>query len=464
MAMATTMARSWQMKKIGRVQRRNPLEMEGLLQSVLLSLPFRKILVVRSVCKLWNSILGSSTFWKAWSARHESCSCCPPWLVMVRKPPGVSVFERELIAFDPSLSTWMSLETLLPSRCPEVALEALGGPSCPLVVNYAYLDGVPSFVGFTAAGCQGGLACFVCAPRLPSYFVMDPDTIDDTAYPKEAFEWDAYYFLVINPLTGSHTILPQHPRCFPCYFMISMQTLPHHHYRIFMTTHHTLYPGDLEIFDSCTESWREGRSCWEDSDAKIGGTKELERADFLFFTMCSGKIFCYNIELDEWSQMKASLPYKWPKIWLGHESGITYIRHKGRLLVAQALFNTQATLTGFGVWELRPNTNPLHDHIEVSDWVQVAQTPRRFWDGFNGAEQNEDCPIQVKIVSSGSLICMTAVQYFNPSFEGHHFVPVLYDLDRNSWQQLPPYKGHYDFSAVFGMQPSLVAVAQQGSK
>ncbi|KAI5065613.1 hypothetical protein GOP47_0020308 [Adiantum capillus-veneris] len=142
---------------------------EGLLCRVLASLPLFKLLELRSVCKLWNSVFKSRYFSKLGSVRHENCSgFCGPWLVMmVRKPVGAPPFSRELIVFNSALGTWISLEALLPmTSCSEAALEpVLGGPSCSLVANHAIVNAnvkIPSSLHFWAAGCQGGLACFLC--------------------------------------------------------------------------------------------------------------------------------------------------------------------------------------------------------------------------------------------------------------------------------------------------------------
>ncbi|KAI5060512.1 hypothetical protein GOP47_0024932 [Adiantum capillus-veneris] len=93
----------------------NPLEMEeSLLCSGLL-------------CLLLGNLLEAPRFGKPGLPGMKNCSCCPPWLAMARKPTGAPTFARELVAFDSTLGTWISLKTLLPTRCSDAALAALGG-------------------------------------------------------------------------------------------------------------------------------------------------------------------------------------------------------------------------------------------------------------------------------------------------------------------------------------------------
>ncbi|KAI5071539.1 hypothetical protein GOP47_0013790, partial [Adiantum capillus-veneris] len=150
----------------------------------------------------------------------------------------------------------------------------------------------------------------------------------------------------------------------------------YHHYRIFLCRGYAYdVPGHLEIYDSRTASWRAGRS---HTDARIGGARELEHADFLHFSYTHGTVFVYNVELDEWSQFCGFFPCRAGlKSW--SPTGTTLFKHRGRVMVASVQCPKRGMPpTGFAVWELHSRaTDPPHttSHDEVVEWVEVARTP-----------------------------------------------------------------------------------------
>ncbi|MCO5607617.1 hypothetical protein L7F22_061814 [Adiantum nelumboides] len=145
----------------------NPLELEeGLLLTVLAFLPLLNVVKLRSVCKLWNSVLSSGSFRKAWSARHDQS--CTSWLAMARKSPAGALLQlaSELIAFDVDSGSWISLAALLSRRSwSKEVVEALRGP--PFRRNAL---GLPNIVyGSRMRERYFGLLC-VQTRRLAKYF------------------------------------------------------------------------------------------------------------------------------------------------------------------------------------------------------------------------------------------------------------------------------------------------------
>ncbi|MCO5579993.1 hypothetical protein L7F22_033861 [Adiantum nelumboides] len=144
-----------------------------------------------------------------------------------------------------------------------------------------------------------------------------------------------------------------------------------------------------------------------------------------------------------------------------NQNGSTLFRHRGQVFVAAVQFPSKSSRigAGFAVWQLRPRANaPPHDKSdeEVADWVEVARTPPHLSKQFDAALESPHANYKPKIIFSGGLICLTACLYGSHAWP-KHMLPLVYDLDQKAWSCIPPYKGHCDLTAVFGVSPSLPA-------
>ncbi|KAI5076881.1 hypothetical protein GOP47_0008946 [Adiantum capillus-veneris] len=289
-----------------------------------------------------------------------------------------------------------------------------------------------------------------------------------------------FSLVMLNPVTGAHTILPHPPANFHSghledYLDIHLQALLGHHYRLFLTpTPDFRCPGNMDIFDSHTGSWTAGRSwmAWSsdyyfDKDAKIGGAMELAHADLLRLSHWTSSIFAYSVELDEWSRINVDsgnlqVRFKY-FLFRRYPNAYKVFRHRGRILLAvfqlEGLFSNCPE--GFVVWELHLHANdaPPNAYTNVADWVEVARTPPKLWERLYGVDHDKptclkECEarpcLQAEIIVSGGLICMTA------NSKSIFYAPLMYDLDRQVWYRLPPCKEKcYDITALLGFRPSL---------
>ncbi|KAI5055866.1 hypothetical protein GOP47_0029387 [Adiantum capillus-veneris] len=147
--------------------------MEDWQWRVMALLPLRRVLQFQAVCKAWNTVLSSPEFGKFWFPKYSGS-----WLVMARRPPPESLpWEHELIAFDTSLSAWLSLSSLIGSKCSQSTLADLGGMFCSQVAN----------------GSRP-----LEEPQMEYY-----ECIHDSA---------ASYLMVLNPVTGSSMRLLPNPK------------------------------------------------------------------------------------------------------------------------------------------------------------------------------------------------------------------------------------------------------------
>ncbi|MCO5579994.1 hypothetical protein L7F22_033861 [Adiantum nelumboides] len=105
---------------------------------------------------------------------------------------------------------------------------------------------------FRAVGSQdthSSLMCFLCSPFSPFAAQATP------AFLHDAFEYHAYYIVVLNPFAGTHAVLPPPPKNTISLLdgedvSVSLQALPAHQFRVFLTPGFQFdYPGDLEIYD-----------------------------------------------------------------------------------------------------------------------------------------------------------------------------------------------------------------------
>ncbi|MCO5574807.1 hypothetical protein L7F22_028600 [Adiantum nelumboides] len=450
---------------------KSPLEEEGFACRVLASLPLLDLLQMRGVCKLWRSLVGSRIVSEAWSSAHcsrdgaggEEGSGAAPWFVMgvgcSSNEPGV---DDQFAAFDTASHRWVPFEAFLSSTCSEAALLPLGGPSLTRV-----LHSLPTFraAPFKAVGSDNGsgLVCFICRPA---------HTVSNDV---------PFSLVMLNPVTGAHTILPHPPANFYSGHLevdrldIHLQALPGYHYRVFLTpTSDFCCPGTMDIFDSRSGSWTAGRSwtAWSfdyyfDKDAKIGGAKELAHADLLRLSHWTSSIFAYSVDLDEWSRINVDskkLQVRFSFSFFGlYPNAYKVFRHRGRVLLAA--FQLQGRMSncpeGFAVWELHLHANdvPANAYTDVAEWVEVARTPPKLWECLYGVDHDiptclkeyEARPcLQTEIIVSGGLICMTAYS------ENTSYAPLMYDLNRQVWYHLPPCKEEcYDVTALFGFRPSL---------
>ncbi|KAI5058835.1 hypothetical protein GOP47_0027005 [Adiantum capillus-veneris] len=172
-----------------------------------------------------------------------------------------------------------------------------------------------------------------------------------------------------------------------------------------------------------------------------------------------GALLAYNVVLDECSQVGGKgFPVTHRRDRFGlYLHGNTLFRYRGRVFVALAQYRIEGICDipeGFAVWELQPHT----DGFSV-DWVEVARAPLDLLQDFVQIDVKVPCCkfFEVKIVSSGGLICMTARD------DDDYFLPLLCDLDQGAWYRIPPppYQGRYsnDLSVVLGVTLSLVTTS-----
>lgn len=98
----------------------------------------------------------------------------------------------------------------------------------------------------------------------------------------------------------------------------------------------------------------------------------------------------------------------------------------------------------------------MRHSVPRGDGVKVSSTPQHLWRLY-GIDENNYYTKEVKVMSSGSLMYMTAVHHTDTNYGGTYYPPLVYDLDGDSWYQLPSYKRGNDFIAAFALQPSFIA-------
>ncbi|KAI5056169.1 hypothetical protein GOP47_0029690 [Adiantum capillus-veneris] len=151
---------------------------------------------------------------------------------------------------------------------------------CSQVANGSRYHECSCLAGLMVTSNALGIMCFLCSP------FEEPEM----EYYECIHDSEAYYLMVLNPVTRSSMRLPPNPKCaahlkswFPFPFQISLQPLPANHYRLFLWEHQN---GNLEFYDSSSRSWTVGRAVVGDQrDVRFATAVDLEQTDLMGFLL-----------------------------------------------------------------------------------------------------------------------------------------------------------------------------------
>ncbi|KAI5078991.1 hypothetical protein GOP47_0006662 [Adiantum capillus-veneris] len=208
---------------------------------------------------------------------------------------------------------------------------------CSQVVNGSRNHECRCLAGLRVTSNASGIMCFLCSPLEEPEMEYYECIHDSTAY---------YYLMVLNPVTGSSMRLPPNdPKCaarlkswFPFPFPISLQSLPAHHYRLFLWEHRN---GNLEFYDSSSRSWTVGRAAVGDQrDVRFATAVDLEQADLMVLLIACGqfsgviddrRFLACSVKLDDWCKVRVP---PLPALFHRYVDCQIILRHQGLILLA----------------------------------------------------------------------------------------------------------------------------------